>query len=198
MLKNRSGEIVVDQNIKIAIAVISLIVILTGVVFFFGDKVNSVLSNFLPEYNTPVGDQEIVLTGTDSNVNYASSLIDIGQQDPAAKTTSEEQNGFLSKDYGEFYQNIVANFLVLSFLRDGNEIIKMKSFSEEKIDPDSKTNPVRILFSKGNDNYVDFIYDGQRKEALFGNSNTGLVFGKEIFAAISDILKIIYSKSRKI
>lgn len=179
-MKSKSGEVVVDQNIKIAIAVITLIVILSGVIYFFGDKIDTVLSNFLPQYDTPVGDQEIVLSGTDSKVVYGSRLIDIGERDLNSQMTYEEKNGLLEKDVDRFYQNIFDNFLILSFSKSGNEILKLKSFAKEEIDPDSKTNPVRILFNTWDTTYIDFVYDAQRKEVLFGNANTGVFYSKQI------------------
>ena len=183
MSKNKSGEVVIDQNIKIAIAVITLIVILIGVVYFFGGKIAVAVVNFLPQYNTQPGDKEIVLTGTDANVNY--NFQDTGAFNPNSAKTVEEQNGLITKNYVEFYKNILTDFSILSYSRAGVEIIKLKTFVDNNIDPNPQTNPVRILFTSKGKTYVDFVYDAQKNQVFFGNSNTGVFIGKENSALIA-------------
>lgn len=167
---NKSGEAIIDTNVMIVIGLVSLVLILTGF-FFFGEDIQNFISNFLPEYEKDSGVDEVVASDGDESVSY---VLEVGEFNGIREKTYEESSGF-SLGMNDFYNSILKDFVVLSINRSNKEIVKLNSYSDNNIDPDPKTNPVRISFKEGKNVEVDFVYDAKEKLVKFGNVNTGVL-----------------------
>ncbi len=195
----KKGNLVLDTNTNIMIAVIFLALVIIAVGFIYWDKIEVIISNFIPETESSSEGGDQILDGSGETVSYLSLLLTATGEGINKQSTAEEKDGYYSSmSKIDFYKGIFSNYFIISVYLNSNKIIQatsLKSSIQESLDPDPKSNPIRLLFASGENNYIDFVYDAKQGKVLFGNSNTGRLFSWDSFSSDTKTITNLYSSN---